>query len=422
MVAAGAADVAVAVGPFAGASDPAPTKIGVATESPGGFVSTAGLYVQAIDPNPSIFPGASSYAIPAAGGVITHWSLQVVGSSSTPGIALNVVHQGASSGTGVYTDTVDATDVETVPSVGPAEVVTYPARLPVTAGDRIGLFLPNSSVTVETSPANAGDPGQLVVGPSSQPAVGATFTTALQAAHTHIELSADLEPDADHDFFGDLTQDKCPLDPVKQATPCAADLAADAAATPASVGAGSLALIVAHAPVVSGQATNARLVVTVPAGLTVVSAGGTGGECAGTATLTCPLGDLGPAATGVALVVVQTAAAGSFPFPVAAAADGADANAANNGAAATLTVSSAPAAPTVIKQCTVPPLKGLSETKAKSLLKTFGCASGKVTKRKIKAKHGHKKPKRVVISFSPKLGTRAALGTKVKLTLGAGKR
>lgn len=417
LVAVAAAGAAVAIVPV-GASTPPPTKVGVATESGAGFVVGPGLFVQAID------PAVASYAIPPGGGVITRWSFQIAGSSNTPGMTLNVIHQGASSSSGVYTDTVDGTDVENSPSVGPAEVISYPARLAVAAGDRIGVFVPNS-VTFEAKASS--DSGLVVVARTTQPAQGGTFTTADEnpGTHSHLELSADVEPDADHDVFGDFTQDTCPLDPARQAPPCAADLAASASATPATVASGGVALIVAHASVVSGQATNGRLVLTVPPGLTLVSAAGSDGDCTGTTTLTCPVGDLAPATSGLAVAVVQAAAPGSFPVAVAAAADGADANAANNSAAATLTVSSASAAntPSVIKQCTVPPLKGLSETKAKSLLKTFGCTTGKVTKRKIKkAKRGHAKPKRVVITFSPRLGTRAALGTKVKLTLGAVKK
>jgi hypothetical protein len=252
------------------------------------------------------------------------------------------------------------------------------------------------------------------------------------AAHSHLELSAVVEPDADHDGFGDVTQDACPADPLRQALPCAADLGVALSALPATVTAGAPVLVAGTVSVVSGSASGATVTVTLPAGLSLVSAATTAGACTGTTTLICPLGDIGSVSQQL-VVVVQTASVGSFVVGAAVSSSGVDAVAANNTATANVvaspvpttpaggqgTTTTTPAAPAVPKICVVPPLKGLTETKARSLITTFGCKLGKVTKRKIKR---HTRPRLGVVSFSPKLGTRAKLGTKVNLTIGAVRR
>jgi hypothetical protein len=71
--------------------------------------------------------------------------------------------------------------------------------------------------------------------------------------------------------------------------------------------------------------------------------------------------------------------------------------------------------PTSTVKCTVPALKGKSESKAKKAITKAHCAVGK-----IKHKRSHKVKKGHVISSSPGAGTKHAAGTKVKLVLSSG--
>ena len=91
---------------------------------------------------------------------------------------------------------------------------TYAVRVPVTAGDLLGV---SGYAGLYCSTGDAGDvTGQV----GADLAVGATavFTTASGVA---IPLVATVEPDADHDGYGDITQDGCPQSAAFQG-PCPA--------------------------------------------------------------------------------------------------------------------------------------------------------------------------------------------------------
>jgi hypothetical protein len=80
----------------------------------------------------------------------------------------------------------------------------FPARIPVLAGDRIGLTGAFAPVYCQTgNPADVMGIIPQVVGP------GSTVTLKGEPGY-RTPVSAVLEPDADHDGFGDETQDLCP--------------------------------------------------------------------------------------------------------------------------------------------------------------------------------------------------------------------
>jgi hypothetical protein len=88
--------------------------------------------------------------------------------------------------------------------VTPSALNTFPVRIPVAAGDLIGLHSTGlrcmSNVTssvVKTS------------GVPEDPAVGTPITTS-GANSRNLDLSAVLEPDMDGDGYGDVSQDGCP--------------------------------------------------------------------------------------------------------------------------------------------------------------------------------------------------------------------
>ena len=56
-------------------------------------------------------------------------------------------------------------------------------------------------------------------------------------------ISAVVEPDADHDQYGDISQDDCPADPTRQTGPCVTDLSLALAAAPASIAQGEAAVV-----------------------------------------------------------------------------------------------------------------------------------------------------------------------------------
>jgi hypothetical protein len=155
----------------------------------GTFVPTSncgGLtLVQVVDP-----PG-SSYAV-GADGVITAWRFQAP--AFPPSLKFKVFRPAG----GTSLTVVGATD-----SVTPAANVlnTFPTRIPVRAGDRLGL---TGGTTGECFRTGGGTTGRAATG---DPAPGATITYTEESAT--LDVAAVVEPDADHDGFGDETQDAC---------------------------------------------------------------------------------------------------------------------------------------------------------------------------------------------------------------------
>ncbi|HEX8689572.1 MAG TPA: hypothetical protein VF729_04945, partial [Solirubrobacterales bacterium] len=137
-------------------------------------------------------------AAPSAG-VITKWKSNLIPVPVTIPQTLKVLRQ---------------TGPNTVQIVGeaPGNITgganIFDARIPVQAGDRLGLFgsSPIGTLFCEISGPNAlgvfeggGSPGQTVL--------FTPFTSELR-----VPVAAILEPDADNDGFGDETQDLCPSD------------------------------------------------------------------------------------------------------------------------------------------------------------------------------------------------------------------
>jgi hypothetical protein len=82
-------------------------------------------------------------------------------------------------------------------------VNTLPVRVPVTAGDLLGMG------GIGAAYCTTGDPTDVVALATGDVAPGgtATFTAVTSAG---LSLVATIEPDADHDSYGDTTQDLCP--------------------------------------------------------------------------------------------------------------------------------------------------------------------------------------------------------------------
>lgn len=86
---------------------------------------------------------------------------------------------------------------------------TFAVRLPIQAGQQLGLGYTASGMACATAGV-AGDVTSVATG--FDPDTSATFTPAgtLSPGSPRPNISATLEPDADGDGFGDVSQDACP--------------------------------------------------------------------------------------------------------------------------------------------------------------------------------------------------------------------
>ena len=144
-----------------------------------------------------------SYVVPAAG-VLTTWSFLPASSGLTTTLTLRV-----------FRPTLDPEQFTVVADGGPLQTFApgtglqaFPTRVPVRAGDRIGI---NASAG---TCASAGTPGNTVRYRNSSTvpvtAPGATATYSVGPVFELLDIAAAWEPDADGDGYGDESQDACP--------------------------------------------------------------------------------------------------------------------------------------------------------------------------------------------------------------------
>lgn len=147
------------------------------------------------------------YTVPSAG-VITAWSIQ--GGVNGGQLKFKVLRPATPAGS--YTTVAESP----ITTVVPATLQTFPTRIPVLAGDRLGYAMtavtgPSCFITGGAYEARSffGDP---------PPGVTAAY---FSLGAWHLDLAARLEADADGDGFGDETQDGCPTSAATQG-PCPA--------------------------------------------------------------------------------------------------------------------------------------------------------------------------------------------------------
>jgi hypothetical protein len=151
-------------------------------------------------------------AIPSAG-VITSWSVNIV---TYPGGISEKAEIFRPTGAPNTFSVVGESTMEPIVSGSN----TFETRIPVQAGDRLGIganleavYCGEAEGSGEVSPNVFGAyEGTVSLGGS------ATFT---EVPHGQVAVSATLEPDADGDGYGDETQDKCPTNASTQG-PCPA--------------------------------------------------------------------------------------------------------------------------------------------------------------------------------------------------------
>jgi hypothetical protein len=142
-----------------------------------------------------------SYAAPSAG-VITSWSNQAVAVAET--IKFKVARRAGGP------DDFTIVGQSGVQTMTPNTLNTFPTRIPVRAGDTIGFFHSGGPCAVAATGA-----ATRYANPEADVGPGPT-QTYLPGLASKLDVSAQLEPDADDDGFGDQTQDQCPTDVTRQ--------------------------------------------------------------------------------------------------------------------------------------------------------------------------------------------------------------
>jgi hypothetical protein len=274
-------------------------------------------------------------------------------------------------------------------------------HVPVTGGEFIGMWTGNANCAVSSSGNIAGTAA------ASDPPAGTTLTGVTTSSSATLAVEATLEPDADHDGFGDESEDSCPADAAIHSGSCVVDVGVTQTVVPARIGVGDVA--VATVTVTNGStgtATGLALGATLTPGLKLVSTIPSAG-CAFTPALSCPLGALAGGGNTVAALVVQGVKPGSETITSGSSTSSTDPNAANNTATSKVAVERR-----VALVCTVPKLTGLTKAFAKTLLQAVHCKLGKVTKKaSAKGKAG------TVIKQSKKPKTKLKAGSRVNVTL-----
>jgi hypothetical protein len=149
-----------------------------------------------------------TYAVPAGYGVITAWSHSTGG---TPGELTLKVYRPTGTPNQFF---VVSGDTRTAV---PRTVGTFPTRIPVMPGDRIGIS--TTKVEVAYNTMNTLDRMATFAFDAPDPPTGTTVKADPPFQGYKVDVSARVETDADRDGFGDDTQDACPTSAATQG-PC----------------------------------------------------------------------------------------------------------------------------------------------------------------------------------------------------------
>jgi hypothetical protein len=194
------------------------------TVPPADAATTIGQTFASVDPGscggggqtPEAFQTAradgTSYATPSAG-VLTSWSF--MGTSAATTLTMRVFR--LVTAPDKYTVVADAGPQQTIPAM--SGLHTYPTRIPVHAGDIIGISSSGGACIAVGGP---GDTGRYRNVLGSLTPVGGTASYGSNPGPVKYDIAANLEPDADGDGFGDETQDLCPQSAVAALTACPA--------------------------------------------------------------------------------------------------------------------------------------------------------------------------------------------------------
>jgi hypothetical protein len=323
------------------------------------------------------------YAVPAGGGVITSWSINTVSATVGTPVTLLVLRPNGAE----YT--IVGFDNEVLPNPLPGSgVATFNLGSPinVSGGEVLGLYASASTVTCYFSGGTIPPADEIAAAnPVPAPSVGATYKATVSAPGFLVNVSANLvQPE---------------------------DVGVTGAAMPSSIiagGAAEYAFTVSNGGVASEPITFTD---AIPSGLKILTAVAGSGTCTTTGqTVTCTISGLHPGSSVPVSIVVQAAAAGSYPDSAAVNSALTDPNPGNNSAATTLTVSNLPPPP-----CRTVRLTGLQLAFAKQLIGALNCKVGKVT-----SKASRSVRKGLVISSNPGANKTLAAGSAVNVVISSG--
>lgn len=150
--------------------------------------------------------GGASTAAPFAG-VVVRWRLL-----SAPGGAYRIRVLSPSGGPNHRITASSPSESVAVPG-SIAKITTFQTRLPIPAGGYVGLVPP----TFTPQPYREPTPGSTYVQVNDGPEGTETNLSSFSGLTREVLYNADIEPDADGDGFGDLTQDACSTDGSTQA-------------------------------------------------------------------------------------------------------------------------------------------------------------------------------------------------------------
>jgi hypothetical protein len=143
-------------------------------------------------------------------GVITQWKIRLIPAPVTISQQLKV-----------FRPTANPAQFQVVGESAFASVAggenSFPTRIPVQAGDRLGIFGNLTYGPLFCEGPETESPGNTLGGFAGNPTTGTTATLAGVGTEVLVPARAVIEPDADGDGFGDETQDLCPQSPAVQA-------------------------------------------------------------------------------------------------------------------------------------------------------------------------------------------------------------
>jgi hypothetical protein len=160
--------------------------------------------------------GAPSATAPVSG-ILVSVRVRTIGSASAG--VVRVLHQTAMPDATTYSFLNTAPEIPisvTADATVGGHVTEVLTRRPIAAGDRLSLFM--SSPGVKTAYSDVSGECAYLFGGVHPTGTTLNYTTA-SCNNGITSLSGTIEPDADGDGFGDLTQDLCPTDPTTQG-PC----------------------------------------------------------------------------------------------------------------------------------------------------------------------------------------------------------
>jgi Domain of unknown function DUF11 len=230
-------------------------------------------------------------------GVVVRW--RVKSGSGASGLALRALRR---AGTNAYTG-VGTSEQQSLTQAGTA---TFASRVPVKAGDIIGLDdRTTGGATIAATSTTAAvwtfsaPIGSFSASPSKQPA-------------RELLVNADIEHDVDGDGYGDETQDLCPGDPTRH-TACLSNLSVSIRPEPAPLTVGRpLTFTIKATNEGPSAAQDVGLTVNFPFSVTMLQARAGRGFCGGGFTVNCQLGAIDNSDSATVVLTVRPEVVGTL--------------------------------------------------------------------------------------------------------------